>query len=360
MRILHYINDLGAGGAEKLLTDILPKMKEEHEVGLVISRSKYNFKPFVERLEKSNVEIIDLNVHLYNPIQIFKLIRLFKKWKPDVVHAHLFPTQYWLGFSSLFINKKVVLIKTEHSVFNERKNYKILALLEKFVYRRYNSIITITNQVHQNLVSWIGMEDRMHTIYNGLNLGQVKEAKPQSLSDNKFLLLMVGRFDGVCKAQDILIQALGMLPRDIFHLYFAGSGVAMDKAKTLTDQLNLNDEVTFLGLRDDVYSLMSSVDLNILSTKSEGLSGVALESLASKGAFIGSNVEGVNNIVPDERFLFEPNSPQALKDKIWELYQNQTLREEMVVTGNHYVERHDIKHMVLEYIKLYKRSTKNA
>ena len=91
-----------------------------------------------------------------------------------------------------------------------------------------------------------------------------------------------------------------------FHLFLAGRGALLEHTKQFTESLGLTERVHFLGMRTDVYSLMNKVDLNVLSTNFEGLSGVTLESLASGKPFIGSDVPGVNDIVPDPRFLFPP------------------------------------------------------
>ena len=152
MKILHYINNLGAGGAEKLLVDILPLMKAKgHDVHLVYSNSKANVKNYDLILKNSKINVRNLNVSFYNPLQIFFLLQIMRKEQYDIIHAHLFPTQYWLAFASIFKPKKTQLIKTEHSVFNERKQYRMLRPLDRFVYYKYNKIIGITDQVTDNL-----------------------------------------------------------------------------------------------------------------------------------------------------------------------------------------------------------------
>src|SRR5690606_31720032 len=77
MKILHYTHNLSSGGAEKLLTDILPLMKQYgHEVHLAYSNGEKNVKQFQQKLSENGIKIIDFNTSFYNPIQIFKLIKL--------------------------------------------------------------------------------------------------------------------------------------------------------------------------------------------------------------------------------------------------------------------------------------------
>jgi glycosyltransferase involved in cell wall biosynthesis len=361
MKILHYINNLGSGGAEKLLTDILPLMqKEGNEVSVLICNSYRNVDLYEQHLENGNIKIINFQTSFYNPLQIFTLIKLLRKENYDIVNAHLFPSQYWLSLASFFISDKTKLVKTEHSVHNERRDYKMLRPLERLIYSRYSKIIAITEQVENNLVEWLKSSKKIKVIYNGINLSQIRDK--QHITSNLNLstqvnLLMVARFDGNHKDQVSLINALTYLPQT-YHLYLAGEGSFLKSVKKHAEKLNLENRVTFLGLRTDVYNLMSRVDLNILSSNQEGLSGVALESLASGKPFIGSDVVGINNVVPNTCFLFPPKSPIALSNKIKKIINDENLQKKMIGESLNHVLQYNTPFMVNSYLKLYEVITK--
>ncbi len=359
MKILHVINNLGAGGAEKLLTDILPLMKREgHEVAVAISNGSNNVAKFETIFSEAGIEVIDYKTSFYNPFLTFKLLKTIKNGNYNIVHAHLFPSQYWLAFAALFLPKKVKLVKTEHSVFNERKQYKILRPLERFVYARYQKIIGITQLVKDNLAAWLRKSDIV-VIHNGVNLAEMEAAKKNQLlkssspiTSEGFTILMTGRFDGIHKDQKSLIEAFNLLDESVV-LYFAGDGPAIEEIKTFAAQTAAKDRIHFLGMRTDVYALMAQVDLNVLSTNTEGLSGVALESLASGKPFIGSRVEGVKDIVPNDSFLFPKQDPKALAAKIIEIKGNPDLAASMISTALKHVKKFDISLMVTNYLSVY-------
>lgn len=366
MKILHYINNLGSGGAEKLLTDILPAFKNEgHEAHLLISNKEKNVKKYEDSLTKDGILVQSLNTSFYNPFQIFKVIAIIRKEKYDIVHAHLFPSQYWLAFASFFIPKNVKLVKTEHSVFNERKNYRLLKPLEKLVYSRYKYIIAITAAVKQNLSDWLNEDEKITVVHNGVNLKQIfhnqLDQKPDFLDSSKINLLMVARFDLSQKDQKSLIEALNLIEdKKNYHLYFAGVGVNLKNCELLVADLKLDNYVTFLGVRNDVYNLMNKINLNVLSTNHEGLSGVALEALASGKPFIASDVIGVNDIVPDESFLFPKQNPEKLAKKIIEVSMNKSLQNELVSKALKHVQNFDTPKMVNGYLSVYKKVINEA
>lgn len=365
MKVLHYINNLGSGGAEKLISDILPAMKKKGiEVELLISNSDANVEKYEQILEKQCIKITNLKTSFYNPLQMISLIRYVQKNNIDVIHAHLFPTQYWLAIASLFFNKKIVLVKTEHSVFNERKNYAFLQPLERFIYSRYDKVIAITKEVGSNLLNWLGKADIV-TIQNGVNIAQIEsEQNNLSKSDYGFLqedcfnILMVGRFDGWQKDQQTLVKAIQLLPSN-FKLYFAGEGPFMQEIIKMCTHEKVTERVFFLGLRQDVYKLMHLVDLNVLSTNHEGLSGVVLESLASGRPFLGSEVVGVKEIVPDQRFLFVKGNYNELAQKIKTIADQSSYRQDLVDVALQFVKKFDISKMVDRYIEVYHQLTRS-
>ena len=359
MNILHVINNLGSGGAEKLLADILPLMKQRgNEVSVLILNDNGNVKKFEKLLKQGGVRIINLGANFYNPFHIFRINTILRRNNFDVVHAHLFPSQYWLAFAKCFVRKNIKFIKTEHSIHNERKNYKILQPLENFVYSKYDWVIGIAEEVTKNISQWVNVR-KVTTIGNGVNLKQIRqEQRNVNLEDYKFLdlqkfnILMTARFDGIYKNQQLLIETMVKLPYN-YVLYFAGEGPTKNEMEGFAKSRNLSDRIYFLGLREDVYTLMNLVDLNVLSSRKEGVSGVTLENLASGKPFLGSNVEGIKELVPNDDFLYEEGNSQDLQKKIIAIADNPTLREQMKIDAEEHIKEFDIEKMVEEYLKIY-------
>jgi glycosyltransferase involved in cell wall biosynthesis len=101
--------------------------------------------------------------------------------------------------------------------------------------------------------------------------------------------------------------------------------------------MKLEDRVFFLGLRDDVYFLMRSADLNILVSNFEGVSGVVLESLASGKPFCGSNVSGIKEFVPNNEFLFDSNDSKLISEKILRIKNSVKLQKYMVAQSDLFI-----------------------
>ena len=296
MKILHITNNLWSGGVTTLLEELLSYFSKDNEVTLLLlgkNEEKYN----EEKLK--NVKIIFLNQKkLYSLKNILKIRKLIKE--NDIIHSHLFPSQYITVIASLFLKK--FLITTEHSSLNNRRNYKLFKYIERFFYSRYKKIITVSEIAKINLINWIGMQDKIIVISNGIDLEKYKNGKNirnelWNLRENEKLICMIARFIPP-KDHKTVIKAMKLLSKNV-KCIFVGIGQQMLEMQEYVKKENLEKRIKFLGYREDIPNILNSCDISILSSGYEGLPFIVLESLASSTIFLGSNVNGISEIFDD-------------------------------------------------------------
>ena len=92
MKLLHVISSLEIGGAQRLLSDLLPIQKQQGlDVELLVNVNVEN--DFAEKIGKAGVNIISLEEpNLHSASNVVRLRRIIKGY--DVVHVHLFPSVY--------------------------------------------------------------------------------------------------------------------------------------------------------------------------------------------------------------------------------------------------------------------------
>jgi glycosyltransferase involved in cell wall biosynthesis len=111
--------------------------------------------------------------------------------------------------------------------------------------------------------------------------------------------ICVGR---VCveKAQHLLIQALGKLPRHLVtRVRIVGDGPT-DYRQILNDlvqRLNLQEIVQFEGFTSDVFALFDDTDFSVSCSESEGFGLTTAESMASCVPVIGRDVPATNEVL---------------------------------------------------------------
>jgi glycosyltransferase involved in cell wall biosynthesis len=135
----------------------------------------------------------------------------------------------------------------------------------------------------------------------------------------------------------------------------AGEGRTQKSVKSYVIANGLEKQCFFLGVRNDIRSVMKSVDLNVLSTEYEGLSGVTIESLAANKPFIGTDVPGVKELVGDNYGLIEYQDFEKLAEKISSLLFDSEKINQNTTLNFMKVKQFDINFMLKEHLLLYSR-----
>ncbi|MGJ1433085.1 glycosyltransferase [Sphingobacterium spiritivorum] len=344
------------GGAEKLLAETLPILADKGiEVELLLLNGQDTF--LKQWLIERGVIIHERRRKYYNPFYIVTIARQFVHY--DLIHVHLFPAQYFAALAKILArNKNTAMVFTEHSTSNRRLKNKKLHLIERWIYAQYNSIICITPEVRLVLKqSFLLLDSKLPVIRNGINLVAIKSAVKANRDNFGYnvhdkLLIMVAAFREE-KDQDTVVAALATLP-DMYKLIFVGDGQRRQIVERQAEDKGVSERISFLGIRQDVYSLLKMADIAILSSHWEGFGLAAAEAMAAGIPVIASNVPGLAQVVKGGGILFEKGNAQDLKDKI--IYLENTERAtEVGDQGREKSKQYDVEKMVQQTIDLYHR-----
>ncbi|WP_289197953.1 glycosyltransferase [Bacteroides acidifaciens] len=355
MRILHVITTLYTGGAEKLMVDLLPRMKQAgHEVELCVFDGTRT--PFFEQLERGGIKInwFHKRGNVYNPLNIYRLWRLMcKGW--DIVHTHNTAPQFFAALANVFC--EITLVTTEHNTTNRRRDKVYLKFVDNWMYSRYSQIICISDQAEKNYRKYLGDEKagNVCTIYNGIDYNRYSCATPANdvRTVASKIITNVAAFRPQ-KDQPTLIKAMKYLSDD-YHLFLVGGGD--DQRKELFNnmivELGLSNRVHLLGLRDDVPEILAASDYVVMCSHYEGLSLSSLEGMSSGKPFLADDVDGLREIVIGNGVLFEHEDARGFADAILKLDRDKEYSEQIVKQCQAKAASYDISIMVEKYLALY-------
>ena len=348
MRILHVITSLRTGGAEKLMVDLLPRLRDMgNEVELLLFDGTRT--PFYEELENSGIKIHSLSVggNVYNPLNIFKLRKYLKKY--DIVHTHNTACQLFVAICSVLCS--VVYYTTEHTTSNRRRDWRWYKPIDKWMYTRYNKIICISDQALRSLEDFHGKNDKNTVIYNGINLDKYLKPIKNKTNNKEFIITMIAGFR-YQKDQDTLIRALSLLPEN-YKLWLIGDGERRQELENIVTFLSLEKRVIFWGIRNDIPDLLEQTDIVVLSSHFEGLSLAAIEGMASGRPFIASDVNGLREIVNGYGILFPHGDENTLASEIKSLCENHERYRQVATACQAKAKQYDINNMAEKYNNLY-------
>ena len=274
-----------------------------------------------------------------------KMRKVFRDY--DVVHAHLFPTVWWASLAARGL--KVKMVYTEHSTSNSRRGKWYLRPVEQFMYARYNKIISISQQTQDALCSWLKANDeRFVVICNGVDTARFASVKKTVIPKS---LIMVSRFAS-SKDQETVIRAMLQIDPEA-TLRFAGDGENLEHCKQVASELGLTDRVQFLGARSDVAELVAESYIGIQSSNWEGFGLTAVEIMASGKPIIGTDVDGLKQVIEGYGETFPVGCSDVLAAKVNALLKDTNLYNNQAVNCQSRASMYDIRVMNKEYNKVY-------
>lgn len=344
MKILHVISRLTVGGAQRLVSSLLPQLNTTDEVTLLV----YNFvdTPFEREVLKAGVKIISMNSpNLRDPKVVLKMRKVFKNY--DIVHVHLFPTVYWASLAARGLSVKMVY--TEHSTSNRRRSKWYFRFIDKFFYARYDAIVSISEQTQNNLIAWLQYKNKKFiTINNGVNIKLFESTKK---TVNNKLLIMVARF-APAKDQATIIRALPFLNKEV-RIRFVGDGETRSDCEKLANELGVSDRIDFMGMQTDIPTLIAESYIGIQSSNWEGFGLTAVEMMACGKPVIATDVDGLKQVVEGAGLLFSVGDEKELAKHINNLLNDEKYYNHIAVECKKRSALYDISTMAKKYLNLY-------
>lgn len=353
MKILHVITSLRTGGAEKLMVDLLPRLKTSGlEVDLLLFDGVAT--PFRKEIEENGIKVFDFGVDksVYSPMHIYRLMTFIRRY--DIVHTHNTAPQLFVAIASLFAS--ATLVTTEHNTSNRRRRWKWYTSIDRWMYKRYKKIICISDKAEENLREHISPCDAdICTVNNGVDIARYRNATASAELDaiapgsRKIVMVAAFRWE---KDQDTLIRAMKLLPGH-FHLFLIGDGVRRKDLERLTLDLELSGRVHILGFRGDIPQLLQAADYIVMSSHFEGLSLSSVEGMCVGKPFMASDVDGLREVVKDAGVLFPHEDAQTLASEILSLESNPEKSKAVAVACRRRAMDFDVSKMAVSYLNIY-------
>lgn len=362
MKILQVITSLQIGGAEKLISEIAPMLRDKgHQVDvLAFDGADTAFKKALTD-KGINVYSFGKGCNVYNPLFIFRIAKMMNGY--DIIHTHNTSPQYFAALGSL-VNEECHLVTTEHNTYNRRRSIPLFKIIDRWMYSRYEQIICISDQAEVNMRKFLPKTNDIRTIYNGVNVQAFHnaEAIEGMHTDGKTIVVMVAAFRPQ-KDQKTLIKAFSQLPEDKYELWLVGDGELHEELhsyvrsihpqKSETNDIISYGNMRFFGNRPDVPQILHSADIVVMSSHYEGLSLSSVEGMSVGKPFIASDVDGLREVVDGYGILFPHGDNKALASIIQQLSYDEKYYQQVAAKCWERAQMFDIQKMVDAYNEVY-------
>lgn len=316
-----------------------------------------------DELEREGVEVIVMHRKPgFDFLLIFKLARIMKEKNIDIVHAHNTGPLFYGSLAAKFLGVPV-FIDTIHWPINSETWKK--RLRNKLCSYLAGKIVTITEYMKNDFSKRNKIPlGKFETIYYGVDLvkysAQIdieKKKKELDITPYNIVLGTIARLAPE-KGHKYLFQAIKQntaLYSEI-KLILVGDGPLLPELKKLAKDLDIVQNVKFLGYRSDIPEIMPIFDIFILPSVFEPFGLVLLEAMAAGKPIIASNISEIPRIIlnGETGILVPPKDILSLSDAMLELIRDSKMRQAMGERGRERViEKFSLKKTTDDYKRLY-------
>jgi len=292
----------------------------------------------------------------------WRLSRLIKRLKPEIVHAH---DPHGVAMAALALSMSTELAKPP-LIAARRVDFHLKGnSLSRWKYRQVDCFICVSEAIRTMLIADGVPPARTVVVNEGIDLERVEAAPPAKLHEELWLprhAPIVGNVAALVrhKGQRYLIEAAAIVIRQIPDARFviAGEGELRGALERQVKDHKLEKHVYLLGFRPDVLSLQKIFDVFVMSSVTEGLGTSLLDAMACAKPVVATAAGGIPEVVEDglTGLLVPTRDPEAMAAAIVRLLNDAGLRRQMgeaaLLSAR---ERFSVERMVLDTLRVYQR-----
>lgn len=313
MKIVQFINEISGGGAEAVLLRL-------HD-GFV----KRGFESQIVTLKPQNdyfsTSVSTTCLHLKKSALTTpaKIALFLKHAQPDMVLVHIcdlhrvFST---IEYPNIFFVVHLELSYKLHTKNNFFSRYRFRRRIER-TYQKHRTI-TVSHAIKKDMLSHFNLDEtKIEVIYNPFDLEKIVRKSLEPLHTDEAFLLYIGRLVPI-KRVDILLKAFAKIKNKTIKLVLLGEGPLKGELQKLASELHITERLIFPGWQPNPFRYIKKAKLVLLSSESESLSNVLVESLMLHTPVVSTKTAGAQEIMTDalQPYLAAVNDIDDLASKI--------------------------------------------
>lgn len=281
---------------------------------------------------------------------LLKINRYIKENNIKLLHVHLIEAEFY-SLVLKILNPGLKTVITKHNT-NEFRKIIFFRIFGKIISMFSTAVICVSEAVRNFIIKYEFILPEKTIIFkNGIDLSRnsfisknkfssEQFATEAGITDKNFVLGIVGRLNQQ-KGHDILFSAVSILKGKIpdLKLLVLGDGELRDSLERKAQDLNIAENIIFMGYRDDIYNFYNLFDILCMPSLWEGLSLVLLEAMSTGTLVIMSDLPNNHEVASSkEGVYFKTSDTRALADKIFYYYNHPNEAQEIKQNARRKVE----------------------
>ena len=383
MKVLMLITKSNWGGAQRYVYDLATNLpKESFDVEVMASGNGTLINKLIETGIKADGNLpIGRNVKFFEDIKaFFKLIKIIREKKPDVLHVNSSKIGGLGALAGRFAGVPNIIFTAHGWAFNEERPIWMKAIIKIsywIIIMLSHTTIAVSEMTKDQMINWPFVLKKMTVIHNGIKpepiFSKVNARNELAKLNPRFSeiikktsareLLIIGSVGELhhIKGYEYALRAIHEITSQhkIFYLIF-GNGEEKEKIEKDIEDLKLKDSVIMFGHVSQAYQYLKAFDLFLLPSLSEGLPYIALEAGLASLPIIATAVGGIPEVIDDMKsgILIQARKSKEIRHAIEFYTTHKKVQKEYSLAISEKIKKEfTIEEMISKTTKIYLKHT---
>lgn len=317
MKVMHVLNSRIYSGAEKVVCQIIKAFRGEVEMVYCSPDSDIVRK----MLEEQDVTFLPME-----SMSVSNLKKVIEAQKPDLIHAHDMRASF---FSALCCGNIPLVSHIHNNAYDARglSPKTIAYLLAGFKARH---ILWVSNSSYEGYAFHKLFAKKSSVLYNIIDTEQIFEKKETDSNTYAYDMIYVGRLTYQKDPQRLMRLCARMKEgKPDLNVAIVGTGELEAEVKGLCKELNIEENVHFLGFQSNPIKMVHDSKVMILTSRWEGTPMCALEAMALGTPVVSTPSDGMKDLIDDGINGYLTDDDAVMADKLLKIMNDPDHRREL-------------------------------
>ena len=362
------------GGSGVVATELgMALANKDHEVHFISYSQPFRLDVFSNKINFHEVSVPNYPLFEYIPYEhnlTAKLVDVVLHEKLNLLHVHYaiphasaaLSAKQILAAQGIYIPIITTLHGTDITLLGKDKSFKSVI---EFAINNSDAVTAVSKSLKKETLASFKLKKEIQVIPNFIDSKLYKSENDKALrrsfaKDSERIIIHISNFRKVKRVQDVLKVFVKIRKEIPSKLLLIGDGPERLKMEQLCRNLDLCDNVRFIGKLKAVERVLSVSDLFLLPSETESFGLVALEAMASKVPVVSSNSGGLPevNIEGKTGFLLDVKDIDGMARKAIVLLANENKLEQFKENAFSHAMEFDLPNILPLYEKIYKDLSK--
>jgi N-acetyl-alpha-D-glucosaminyl L-malate synthase BshA len=330
------------GGSGVVATELGKLLAERgHEVHFITHSVPFRLGKFYKNVFYHEVQVTDYHVFRHPPYDLSlasNMAQVAKMKNLDLLHVHYaLPHAICAFLAKQMVGDQLKVVTTLHgtdiTILGQEASLNDLIRLG---INQSDAVTAVSNDLIHETKRLLNIEREIDLVYNFVDKREYYPKPDEQLrlnyaSPNEKIMMHISNFRPVKRVQDVVQIFAKVNKRLPSKLLLVGEGPDLPKIRSLVQELNLMDNVVFLGKQEEVSLVLSLADVMLLPSEKESFGLVALEAMACGVPTIASRAGGLPELITHEEtgYLASIGDVDAMANYAIRYMSDEKLRNEM-------------------------------